>query len=260
MERKFQVRNYQEGRLIKDTIDTVLGKDLSQILREELFPSFFLAQAFPKSRPWSFPFLWLCINKWHQVACESYTLKVTPLLSTRVRWIDTSLARYKQGKLCNGRKDNQFLLSHIELDMSVGQSIVVPGKKLEIQICGRNTDLKKFGFVFFFFPPLSNYQLYIMQYYKFLVLAQNVPLNPHVPFYSTLSIQDWEKILLAWLNLDQTLERCTRQTRRECEGSLEYYERVIIVLDYVALTWKRDQGKILFCVPTLCAIVNFYLF
>lgn len=84
--------------------------------------------------------------------------------------------------------------------MSVGQSIVVPDKKLEIQIWGRNTDLKKF-FFFFFFPPLSNYQLY-MQYYKFLVLAQNVPLNPHVPFYSTLSIQDWEKILLGWLNLD----------------------------------------------------------
>ena len=43
MERNFSVRNYQEGKLIRDTIDTVLGKDLGQILSYKiilLFPSF----------------------------------------------------------------------------------------------------------------------------------------------------------------------------------------------------------------------------
>ena len=97
-----------------------------------------------------------------------------------------------------------------------------------------------------------------MQDCKCLALAQNVLLNPDVPFYSALSAQDWGKNI-AVLNPDWTLVRCTRQKRTECEGTLEYHEGVIRLPDHVAVRWKCDGGKTLFCVPNPCAYVTFYL-
>lgn len=48
-----------------------------------------------------------------------------------------------------------------------------------------------------------------MEYYTFVALAPNVPLNPDVPFYSAFSIQDREKNI-AGSHSGRTLVKYTR--------------------------------------------------